>query len=429
MSSKIPKITKWIEVNPKTQLKKGAKAKKVDMDKLMPFTRKISGYIETHFTGGSKFINGDTLLARITPCLENGKTAYVDILKKGEIAFGSTEFIVLRAKKNITDSLFIYYLAISPSFRDKAISFMSGTSGRQRVDIQALANLEINLPPLEEQKRIAEVLGAFDDKIELLQKQNKTLEEMAKAIFKSWFVDFDIVRAKQKGEKKEDIIKNYHLTEELYNLFPSSFVDSSLGPIPTGWELGKLSDIANILGGFAFKSKDFTNKGIPVIKIKNIQDNHLVNFENVQYVSENIKAKSEKFVLKDSDIVMAMTGATIGKFALVINKDVPSLLNQRVAKISAKDESIHWFVYFSLLQNNVEEQVKNNGLGSAQPNISAERIGDSSIIIPKLQVEKIFNSFVKKIMEKFISNIKQIQTLTELRDTLLPRLISGKIKV
>ena len=191
-------LNDFIEFNPKIQIKKGSLATKVDMDKLAPFTRKITGYQIAEFMGGSKFSNKDTLLARITPCLENGKTAYVDILHEGEVAFGSTEFIVLRGKAKISDSLFIYYLSISPTFREKAISLMSGTSGRQRVDVNALKQISFDLPPIEEQKRIAGVLGAFDDKIELLQKQNITLENMAKALFKSWFVDFDVVHAKLK---------------------------------------------------------------------------------------------------------------------------------------------------------------------------------------------------------------------------------------
>ena len=109
--------------------------------------------------------------------------------------------------------------------------------------------LEITLPPLEEQKRIAGVLGALDDKIELLQKQNKTLEEMAKALFKSWFVDFDVVHAKQKGLPKADIMREYDLTDELYDLFPSNFENSSLGPIPLGWQVKTIQDLGEVICG------------------------------------------------------------------------------------------------------------------------------------------------------------------------------------
>ena len=404
MSSKIPKITKWIEVNPKTQLKKGAKAKKVDMDKLMPFTRKISGYVETNFTGGSKFVNGDTLLARITPCLENGKTAYVDILEENEVSFGSTEFIVLRAKKDTTYPLFVYYLAISHSFRDKAISFMSGTSGRQRVDTQALANLEISLPPLEEQKRIAEMLGAFDDKIELLQKQNKTLEEMAKAIFKSWFVDFDIVKAKQKGEKKEDIIRNYHLTEELYNLFPSSFVDSSLGPIPTGWEVKTIQDVSKISSG----------------KRPNSTQEQKSEFYNIAVYGGNGIKWWTKDPLYNTPIIITGRVGTLGQVYRIYD---PVWVSDNALVFETISENFE-YLFYSL--KNIDFSSFNRG--STQPLITQGDIKNICLVYSK-EIIKEFHNIVVKYEKKILLNNKQIQTLTELRDTLLPRLISGKIKV
>jgi hypothetical protein len=143
------------------------------------------------FKGGAKFKNGDTLVARITPCLENGKTAYVYFLVDKEVAFGSTEFIVLRAKAGISDSKFIFYLAISDDFRDTAIQLMSGSSGRQRVETEALKQKVFSLPPLPEQKAIAEVLSSLDDKIDLLTRQNKTLEDLGQAYFRRWFLEND----------------------------------------------------------------------------------------------------------------------------------------------------------------------------------------------------------------------------------------------
>ena len=159
--------------NPTEKLIKGSNYKKVSMDCLMPKTRKIENYEISVFNGGSKFRNGDTLMARITPCLENGKTAQVSILDENEIAFGSTEFIVLREKENISDNNFVYYLFNTDYIRNIAIKSMTGTSGRQRVQEDVLKNLVIKLPPLEEQKKIASVLSSLDDKIELNNRMNK----------------------------------------------------------------------------------------------------------------------------------------------------------------------------------------------------------------------------------------------------------------
>ena len=150
-------------------------ATKVSMDKLRPFTKKIPETESAAFEGGSKFCNGDTIMARITPCLENGKTAFVDVLDDGEIAFGSTEFIVMRAKEGVSDPQFVYYLAASPAFRSVAIKSMVGTTGRQRVQQGVLSELELLVPPLAEQQRIGKFLNMLDEKIALNEKINDNL--------------------------------------------------------------------------------------------------------------------------------------------------------------------------------------------------------------------------------------------------------------
>ena len=165
----------FIEFNPRLSIKKGTLATKVAMDKLLPFTKKIPAIEKAEFTGGAKFCNGDTIMARITPCLENGKTAFVDILSDGEVAFGSTEFIVMRARAGISDSQFVYYLATSPAFRNVAIKSMVGSSGRQRVQQGVLDELELLVPPLDEQKKIGALLAALDQKIALNSKINDNL--------------------------------------------------------------------------------------------------------------------------------------------------------------------------------------------------------------------------------------------------------------
>ena len=166
----------FIEFNPRLSIKKGTMATKVAMDKLQPFTKKIPMTEQAGFTGGSKFCNGDTIMARITPCLENGKTAYVDVLEDGEIAFGSTEFIVMRARAGISDPQFVYYLATSPAFRDIAIKSMVGSSGRQRVQQGVLDELELTVPPLEEQETIGKFLAMLDQKIAFNNRINDNLK-------------------------------------------------------------------------------------------------------------------------------------------------------------------------------------------------------------------------------------------------------------
>lgn len=165
MNWKRVKALDFIDFNPRESVPKVAMAKKVAMDQLQPFKRDISAYEIASFNGGSKFRNGDTLMARITPCLENGKTAQVNILEDGEVGFGSTEFIVLRAIPGVSDKDFIYYLAMSPILRDKAIKSMVGSSGRQRVQQGVMNDIEFLAPPLDEQVEIGSTLRVLDEKI------------------------------------------------------------------------------------------------------------------------------------------------------------------------------------------------------------------------------------------------------------------------
>ena len=410
-------LNDFIEFNPKIQLKKGSMATKVDMDKLAPFTRKITGYQIAEFMGGSKFSNKDTLLARITPCLENGKTAYVDILHEGEVAFGSTEFIVLRGKAKISDSLFIYYLSISPTFREKAISLMSGTSGRQRVDVNALKQISFDLPPIEEQKRIAGVLGAFDDKIELLQKQNTTLENMAKALFKSWFVDFDVVHAKQQGQPKAAVMQQYHLTEELYNLFPSSFEPSALGPIPTGWQVNPLENLARLIMGQSPTGTSYNEKGEGLPFYQGSTD------FSFRFPKKRIYCTAPTRIAEKGDILISVR-APVGDLNVATEK---TCIGRGLAALHPIN-SMYSFLYYSLLNAKKRLSVFNTE-GTVFGSINRKDLSSLLLLNPSKEMMQAFNTLVLPFDIKIESNHKQIQTLTEMRDALLPRLISGKIRV
>ena len=168
-----------VEFNPHESIKKGEIAPKVGMDKLKPFCRDISELEYEKFSGGSKFRNGDTIMARITPCLENGKTAMINNLKQGEVGFGSTEYIVFRAKSGISDPYYVYYLICSQIVREPAIKSMVGSSGRQRVQNNVLKKLEISVPKLPTQIKIGKFLKKIDDKIEINNNINRNLDMLA----------------------------------------------------------------------------------------------------------------------------------------------------------------------------------------------------------------------------------------------------------
>jgi type I restriction enzyme, S subunit len=407
-------IEKSIEINPFRKLAKNKLAKKISMDKLQSFTKKIQGYEITEFKGGTKFINGDTLLARITPCLENGKTAYVDILSNDEVAFGSTEFLVLNEKANISIKEFVYYLSISPKFRELAISSMTGTSGRQRVQTDFLKSKLISIPPLPEQISIAKILSDLDSKIELLQQQNETLEEIGKTLFKHWFVDFEFPNEEGKPYKSSG----------------GEMIESELGEIPKGWSVGKLGDLIYIQNGYAFKSSDFLLEGKHgIIKIKNISGN-IIDIKNTQYTSDNVISKvDKKFKIESGDLLIAMTGAEVAKIGIVETNSESLWLNQRVGLFKEIIEGGKLFSYIFLLDEKKQDFLKSNATGAAQPNISGTQIESLNIILPQARYLQDFSKFYSNSFKRIISNLAQIHTLQKTRDLLLPQLMTGKIRV
>ena len=394
----IPEGWRWVklgeiaEINPREDLRKGTIAKKVEMEDLIPFTKKIINYRYSEYKGGAKFRNGDTIVARITPSLENGKTAYVDILEHNEIGFGSTEFIVLRAKEKISDKHFVYYLAISPEFRDIAIQSMAGSSGRQRVQIQTIIDYKFLLPPLPEQKAIADVLSSIDDKIELLHRQNKTLEEMAMTLFRQWFI-----------EPTKD-------------------------GLPEGWEEVSLGDVFDYLEGPGIRNWQYSTRGIPFLNIRLIENGE-INIKNANFISEEEAfGKYKKFLLQEGDVVISTSG-TLGKYAIVRKYHLPLLLNTSIIRFRPKNKNYRIFMYLYLKSREFKEYLESSADGSVQANFGPTHLRKIKIIIPPNHTLEKFENAISPFYEKLNNNYSQIQTLEKLRDTLLPKLMSGEVRV
>lgn len=378
-------LSEFMHFNPRTPLLKGSIAKKVAMEHLASFNRKIQGYEEDIFKGGAKFKNGDTLVARITPCLENGKTAYVDFLVDKEVAFGSTEFIVLRAKEGISDSKFIFYLAISDEFRDTAIQLMSGSSGRQRVETEALKQKVFSLPPLPEQKAIAEVLSSLDDKIDLLTRQNKTLEDLAQTYFRKWFVE----------DASED------------------------------WDVVPISSKYNILlGGTPSRKIESYWKNGTVGWINSGKVNDFRILEASEFITEEALQKSAAKLLPAGTTVIAITGATLGQISII---EYSFAANQSVIGLVPKAELSNNFIYLWLKEN--LDALVSRQTGGAQQHINSDDVKSFEVVVPNSKMVNLFSIVIDPMMEKISRNCFQILILQKLRDTLLPKLISGEVRV
>ncbi|UUY35032.1 restriction endonuclease subunit S [Lactobacillus delbrueckii] len=235
-----------LELNPRESIVKNTIARKISMTDLKPFTRDIPTFSYEKYSGGAKFRNNDILLARITPCLENGKTALVNILDKDEVAFGSTEYFVLRAKKGLIDPYYLYYLSISQDFRNVVIKSMTGTSGRQRAQKDAILEYKLDLPNIQEQQSIAKQLRALDDKIRLNKQINDNLLEFLDAIFVKKFLN---------SCKQKDTISDFaEITRGASPRPISKYI------VPTGRPWVKISDVTSLTSPFLSETKEYISE-------------------------------------------------------------------------------------------------------------------------------------------------------------------------
>lgn len=384
MKWKTYRLGNILQFNPAERLAKGTFAKKVPMDLLQPRTRAISGFEMVSYTGGNKFRNGDTLMARITPCLENGKTAYVSILDEDEVGFGSTEYIVFRNIEGVTDSKYIYYFVTNPWFRNIAIKSMVGSSGRQRVQLAVLENLVVNLPPLAEQKRIADILGALDDKIELNRRINDNLEEQAKALFKSWFVD-----------NQDNDWKKIRLEEIL--------------------EIGKTSIIPA-------QSPDtiFEHYSLPAFD----------NGTRPAY-EKGCAIKSSKFYIQKNMFLFSKLNPRIKRIWFPNIQTEKAICSTEFIPYKPKDASLLGFCYSIVNSEAFYEYVLSltNGSTGSHQRFHPTATLDYSLKIPDKDIIKKFESIVRPLYELIAKNRTENERLASLRDTLLPKLMSGEISV
>ena len=374
------------EFNPRESLPKGKIAKKVAMDKLQPFYRDIPSYELEPYSGGVKFRNGDTIMARITPCLENGKTAKVSILEEGEIGFGSTEYIVFRAKKG-TDPDYLFYLVCSPMVREPAIKSMVGSSGRQRVQTDVVQNLELKCPPTYIQEKIGGILRRIDDKISLNNSINENLEEQARAIFAAFISDHQTTTV-----TVEDIV----LTAN------------------TGADAIRKAPIVD------------RDTGVRCVRVGDMSNQRPVHEWGFAQVTPEI---FKQYQLHKDDIVVTRT-ASLGLNRL-IGEDLSAVYNNGLIRISVNQDIVYPLIVYRQFQT---EDYRNyisriSGETSVRPNMKINYLLKYSFDIPSLSNQAELISILQPIFETQERNISENQTLSSLRDTMLPKLMSGELYV
>ncbi len=355
------KLKDAVYINPYVSLRKGTTAKKVSMDKLQSNNRYIPSYELAEYTGGAKFTNGDTIMARITPCLENGKIAQVGILDEGEVGFGSTEYIVFRAREGITDKDFVYSLVCSNFIREPAVKSMVGSSNRQRVQTDVVENLEIAFPPLNEQIKIAKLLRAFDDKIESNKRINDILQQQAQAIY-------------------------CELTNGEFN--------ACLGDLITEMPKSKIkvSDVKDTIGDYPFftSGKAVLNYHTALVSGRKIYLNTGGNADVKYYIGDASYST-------DTWCIEGKNGLTD-------------------------------FLYLAIYDYLPEiEQICFEG--SALRHLQKAKLKSLPVCIPSTDASNSYLCSIKSLFDRQSANIQENKKLVALRDTLLPKLMSGEIDV
>jgi len=379
------RFSDFVEINPKVSLRGNEVYSFVEMKDLQDGNKLCFPKAFRTPSSGARFAEGDTLFARITPCLENGKICQVRGLNDG-IGFGSTEFLVFRGKNGVSDTEFVYYLSRWDEVRDFAENNFEGTSGRQRVPKTCFENLLLELPSLPEQARIAEILSALDDKIDLLHRQNKTLEALAETLFRQWFVE----------EADES------------------------------WEEQTLYDSIELVGGGTPKTsiQSFWDGSIPWLSAGDISNSHkgFVMSSEKTITEAGLQSSSAKLLPPLATIITAR--GTVGKYCLLSE---PTTYSQSNYGILPKYPGCFYFTY--LLIAHCVDSLLAAAYGTVFDTITTNTFKEQTILFPsQIEIEQ-FEKNIAPYFQKMLLNSKQIRTLTQLRDTLLPKLMSGEVRV
>lgn len=391
------KLSDYIDINPATKLEKGKCYPFVEMENIVVGIKRPRTENVLIFAGQScsKFKPNDTLMARITPCLENGKVAKYSNVNAG---FGSTEFIVFRGKSGLADDDYVYYLAKSQYIRDMAINSMTGASGRQRADAKFIGKIKWDFPSPNIQTKIASILSVYDDLIENNNKRIKILEQIAENLYKEWFVRFRFPG---------------HETAEFEN------------GIPKGWEILRMENFCYVTDGTHDTPKE-TNLGVPLVTGRCIR-NGFVDYDEAYLISEDDHNKIKKRSgLKSGDILFSNIG-TVGNTCLVDYEREFSVKNVIIFKPPIR--AISAYLYYWLISPSMQAIFSTQTNGASQQFVGLTFMRRIKILVPNKYIMTSFEKNVAPIIDAMMMLHKENQNLIKQRDLLLPRLMSGKLEV
>ena len=328
------------------------------------------------------------------------------------------------------DKNFCHYLLRSKRYRQHVLETCSGSTVKHTSPTKIL-DYEFDLPLISDQKTIAHILGTLDDKIELNQKMNQTLEEIAKAIFKSWFVDFDPVRAKAEG-------RSTGLPPEISDLFPDELVDSEIGEIPSGWAVTPLSECAiEIESGRRPKGgiDKSLRQGIPSVGAESIAPAGEFDYSKVKYVTADFAEKMKKGRVQNFDVALYKDGGKPGQFIPrvgIYGNGFPFehfYVNEHVFLL--RSEQLGQPFLYRLISSRafLDQLIAKGSAKAAQPGLNQTEVVESTFVRPSRDALAAFNDKTRPLLKRQFLLGKENEVLSELRDTLLPKLISGELRI
>ena len=338
----------------------------------------------------------------------------------GQVALAQ-RLIALRGAPGVLDNDFLKFLMQSSGVQDQLHARASGTTvlGIKQSELRKVL---LPLPPIEEQRRIGHILSTLDDKIELNRRMNETLEAMARALFKSWFVDFDPVRAKAEGR---DTVIPKHLAD----LFPGSFEDSPRGEIPQGWEVRGLGECLALLKDGSHNPPQRVQAGIPFIAGATDIRNFSIDFAKCTYITDDdYRAIHRRWSVETGDVLLTIVG-TVGNVALVAASDLPFSLQRSVAVLRPGPRLSSSFLYCLLHSAAFQTDVESRLNPTAQPGIYLGTLAAIPVCLPPQAVVVAFDAIASVLFAKMQTNIQACHTLTDLRDVLLRELMAGKLRL
>ena len=401
-------FTDYVEINPSIKLEKGKEYPFIEMSGVDFYAREPQHIDIKKYSSGVKFQRGDTVIARIEPCLQNGKSFFVMNISEG---FGSTEFLVFRPKNKNINNVFLYYFMLSNYIRKSMINSMTGATGRQRVNNDIFKSLEISLPSIKIQERVADILSAYDDLIENNQKQIKLLEEAAMRLYKEWFVDLR---------------------------FPGYETTKIVDGVPEGWKKITVKDALTYFIGGGWGKETATGKYLnrgKVIRgtdINNIKNGNLHSVPLRYHTTNDINKRK----LESNDLVIELSNGNIDNIGrcLYVDDLILSICGEHTICASfcklLRPKNLKTTVTLYHEINNMQLSgrmlpLKKNATNGIN-NFDFDGFLAHEFLLPD---NENLTSYLYGIMEK-ISNIqKQFFTTRNLKDKLLPGLISGEINV